>query len=112
MNEPAWDRHHPQVPVDDDGNMLHYPHYRNDKWEHLYPFYAEMKIDGMTSGRSAKYLNLRDQATGRTYPMFVSDIVAGINSGLLTIKDTVLYAWWGAAKKGANYGIKPVEGEL
>ena len=104
MRAPAWNRHKPMVPFDKSGNMLHYPDWQMTGFDFFYPFKGIMEIDGITSGRSAKYLTLKDTETGQTYPMFVSDLVefiqldGEVSGGKLT-------AIWGARKKGANYGI-------
>jgi hypothetical protein len=41
--------------------------------------------------------------------MFISDLVAGINNGTLTIEAGVLSGYWTGSKRGSNYGIKTVE---
>lgn len=105
MSAPAWNRHRPEVPFDKGGNMLHYPMYRDCTWDVLWPFDATMEVDGMMSGRSAKYLILKDVDTGKEYPMFVSDLIDFIQNGGI-VKDGRLTTKWMASKKGTNYGIR------
>lgn len=110
MRETAWSPRRPQVPVDDDGNWLAYPDWRCKTWEPVRPFYAQMTIAGMESGRSAKRVILKD-AEGKTYPMFVADLVKGIQNGTFEVHTQlegpgIIEAWWTAAKRGANYGIQ------
>lgn len=110
MNEPAWNAKAPQMPVDSNGNFIHYPSWNVASWETLHvPFWAVCEIDGMFSGRSAKYLILKDVGTGRTWPMFISDLVNSIQNNVVEVKDAKLKAYWFGSKKGANYGMKPVE---
>lgn len=108
----TWNPQLPEMPVGDNGDVLHYPERylmkNGGRWETWHnPWYGELRIDGMTNGRSAKYLNLVD-ANGRKYPMFISDLVAGINNGTLTIEAGVLSGYWTGSKRGSNYGIKTV----
>lgn len=104
-----WNAKQPKMPLDVDGNVMHYPRYGFDRWEEwLTPFHAVMEIAGTMSGRSAKYYILKDE-NGRTYPMFVSDLGKMIQQSTVEIKDAKLTGWWFGSKKGSNYGIKTVE---
>lgn len=112
---PDWNPHIPEMPVDKDGNWLNFPGYGQTGWEKVYqPFHAVMEIDGMRTGRSSKIVVLKDRATGKTYPMFVADLVKGIQTGAfeVTVGDDAdvgrITAWWTGSKRGANYGIKAV----
>lgn len=113
--EPTWNPHQPQMPVDKDGNWVSYPGWGTSSWETVYqPFHAVMEIDGMHTGRSAKNVILKDKATGKTYPMFVADLVSGIQKGTLQVQSNndgapgTITAWWTGSKRGTNYGIKAV----
>lgn len=112
MRTPTWDAKRPLVPVDKDGNWLHYPSYEHSDWEDVKPFWAVLRVDGLRTGRSAKYLILEDTVTNKQYPMFVSDLVKGIQQGALDVDgnggEGYLTALWTASKRGANYGIKAV----
>lgn len=108
--EPTWNPRRPQVPVDANGNWLAYPDWKHTGWEPVRPFYARMTIDGMETGRSAKRVILKDEK-GRKYPMFVADLVKGIQKGTFEVHTTldgsgIIEAWWTASKRGANYGIQ------
>ncbi|QNJ56923.1 hypothetical protein SEA_REINDEER_132 [Mycobacterium phage Reindeer] len=110
-----------EAPFDQNGNMISYPGeitgwewYLDDEGNQRYrairaemtpmePFYGEMRVVGIETGRSAKRLVLEDINTGKTYPLFVADIVK-----LLQDAGTVLTGTWGASKRGQNYGIKRV----
>lgn len=109
----TWNPHIPEVPVDDNGNWLSYPSYLHKGWETVpQPFYAEFEIDGMHVGRSAKNVILKDVNTGKTYPMFIADLVKGIQNGDFTIEQHAgtgrISGWWTGSKRGANYGIKAI----
>lgn len=105
----TWNPRRPMVPVDKDGNWLAYPDFRTASWEAVRPFFAQLTIDGMETGRSAKRVIFKD-ANGKKYPMFVADLVKGIQKGTFAITPTdgggVVSAWWTATKRGANYGIQ------
>jgi hypothetical protein len=112
MRSPDWNPKAPEMPVDNKGNVLHYPASYHMKdgggwvtWQ--MPWYAELILDGSTSGRSAKYLNLVDD-DGKNYPMFVTDLVQGIQKGTLEVSGGKFKGWWTGSKRGANYGIKTV----
>lgn len=86
-----------------------YPGWDQGGWEAVKPFYARMTIDGMETGRSAKRVILVDE-NGRKYPMFVADLVKGIQKGTFEVHTTldgegIIEAWWTASKRGSNYGI-------
>lgn len=109
-----WNPKLPEMPVDKDGNWVSYPVY-NGQWEVVHqPFHAVMEIEGIHSGRSAKNVILKDVATGKTYPMFVVDLVNGIQKGTLNVTSDGqgtpgnIIATWTGSKRGANYGIKAV----
>jgi len=106
MMSPEWDAKNPRVPVDKDGNWQAFPmHYNTDRWVNVLPWVSRMTIDGMRTGRSSKVVVLKDDA-GVTYPMFVADLVKGIQEGTLNIDKGTITAVWTASKRGANYGIK------
>lgn len=113
-SDPEWNPHQPQVPVDENGNWLSYPDYFCKGWTRVYPFHAVMVIDGMRTGRSSKVVVLKDTATDKRYPMFVADLVKGVQQGTLGVSFDEgegvgkISAWWTASKKGANYGIKSI----
>lgn len=109
----VWNPRRPEVPVDKNGNWMAYPGWDQEGWEPVRPFYATMTIDGMESGRSAKRVILKDD-NGRKYPMFVADLVKGIQKGTLEVATSLdgeglVIAWWTASKRGANYGIAPTK---
>lgn len=117
-HEPEWNPRQPQMPVDADGNWISYPGYGQKGWETVHqPFHAVMEIDGMRTGRSSKVVVLRDINTDKSYPMFVADLVRGIQSGLLGVEfddgsgTGKINAWWTGSKRGANYGIKAVRND-
>ncbi|QUU29314.1 hypothetical protein SEA_DIMINIMUS_130 [Mycobacterium phage Diminimus] len=111
-----------EAPFDHEGNMVSYPddlvgweRYTDDDGNERHrairptmlpvePFYDEFEIVGIELGRSAKRLVLKSRHTGKTYPLFVADIVK-----LLQDNGTVLKGTWGVAKRGQNYGIKQIE---
>lgn len=113
MSEPKWNPNKPTMPVDQNGNWINYPGYGQHGWETVeYPFYAEFVIDGMQTGRSSKIVILKDISSGKTYPMFVADLVKGVQRGDFTLEQRKdggrLIGYWTGSKRGANYGIKAV----
>lgn len=112
MNEPVWNPKRPQMPLDKNGNWQNYGGYACG-WETVHqPFYAEFEVDGMRTGRSSKIVVLRDRNTGRSYPMFVADLVKGIQHGDFEVSGGdggTISGWWTGSKRGANYGIKAVK---
>lgn len=104
-----WDAKNPSVPVDEDGNWLHYPDYCLAQWQTVTPFFDALEVAGMQTGRSSKIVILKDPISGKTYPMFVADLVKGIIEKSLTIRDGKIAAIWTASKRGKNYGIKTVK---
>lgn len=110
--EPEWKASKPQMPTDANGNWLNYP-YVTSLWETVeHPFYAEFEIDGMRTGRSSKIVVLKDRKTDKTYPMFVADLVKGIQHGHFTVAGAVISGYWTGSKRGANYGIKAVHVDI
>jgi hypothetical protein len=106
---PVWDAKNPKVPVDQHGNWLSYPTYQHTHWETVQPFFAVLEMDGMQTGRSSKLFILKDVETGKEYPMFVADLMRGIQDKALRVHDGKLSAMWTASKRGANYGIKALK---
>jgi 5-methylthioribose kinase len=106
------------APFDEDGNMVSWPQdhlepYEDSEGRRRYrcipaeltpvePFHAEMAVVGMETGRSAKRIVLKDINTGKTYPLFVADIVKLLQGTLLT-------GTWEACKRGKNYGVRKVK---
>lgn len=113
VSNPEWNPHRPQMPVDKDGNWISYPGYGHLGWQEIIePFYAEFVIDGMRTGRSSKVVILKDVKSGFSAPMFVADLVKGIQNGEFTVEQRAdggrIIGWWTGSKRGANYGIKAV----
>lgn len=111
---PQWSAEYPQVPVDKGGNWLSYPGYGQSDWaEVAEPFYAEFIIDGMRTGRSSKVVILKDIKNGFTAPMFIADLVKGVQNGEFAVEQRDdggrLIGWWTVSKRGANYGIKAAQ---
>lgn len=108
MSDPVWDANNPQVPVDKNGNWLSYPGWGQDGWQPVEPWFDVLEVDGMETGRSSKLVILKD-AEGHRYPMFVADLVRGIQEKSLRVHDGKVSAIWTASKRGKNYGIKAVK---
>lgn len=84
--------------------MLHYP-YGNCEWRENDTFLATLQLqEGVSSGRSAKYVWWKDVATELKYPMFVTDIVDLILHSTVFNGETTTF--WRAQKRGQNYGIR------
>lgn len=106
-NPGNWTAENPYIPLDKDGNWMHYPRYGHSTWLRVKPFYAEFRVEGMGSGRSAKCLLLKRTDDGITATMFISDVVDFLRRG--TVSDGVLAGYWTIAKRGTNYGVKLVK---
>jgi len=104
----SWNPKAPEVPVDIDGNWLSYPDYNHKGWLTVTPFHATLTVDSMRTGRSSKVIILTDD-NDRRYPMFVADLVKGIQDGTLDVAAGALTATWTASKRGANYGIRSIK---
>lgn len=111
-NNKTWNPDAPEVPVDKDGNWLNYPDWTTDSWVPVSPFYAELLVSHMESGRSSKTVVLKDITNNKRYPMFVADFVKGIQEDLFAVSHDLdggkLNAYWTACKRGQNYGIRAV----
>lgn len=104
-----------RYPVDDDGNLLHYPHevhgYRPERqvWRSNEAFEATLTMISMTRGRSAAYL-LWKASDGRVFPMFLSDLV-DVLAGKV-IDHGVVHGVWQVRKAGHNYGLALVSSQV
>ena len=114
----TWNAKRPEVPVDRDGNWLHYPQrqyaYVDGKytsfdieWKVVEPFWAHLEVVTLNTGRSAKYVTVKDVDRRITYPMFVSDLIDVIRYA--KVENGRISALWTASKRGQNYGIKVVK---
>lgn len=119
MTTPKWNAKHPAMPVDTNGNWLHDGggYVRSENGRFVYgdpdwfivqePFEASLEIDGLNTGRSAKYATVRNIESGITYPMFVSDLLDVVRYG--EVSDGRMRGRWTGTKRGQNYGIKIVK---
>ncbi len=101
-----------RVPFSERGDLLHWvspttgqDYGHTTDWRDNEPFTAAMTVGQMYAGRSAKYVDLVDEA-GHRYPMFVTDLldVLATEHGLQgnrTGEQT-----WMVGKRGQNYGLK------
>lgn len=99
-------------PVSANGGLLHYP---RQEWNGVRyvdgptlpndPFHATLRLTGMESGRSAKYVMWAavSETDGRTWPMFVADLLDLLQHG--TVTGGVASGRWQVRKRGANYGL-------
>lgn len=103
-----WNPKRPTVPVDAKGNWLHYPSwYEQNATALVEPFDAVLEVVQMNTGRSAKYVTLRNVETNITYPMFVSDLLDVVRYG--EVSKGRMTGRWTVSKRGQNYGIKIVK---
>lgn len=113
-----------RAPFDDRGNLMHYPSDQTDwtgagrqddgtyippriyppDWRDNKPFQATLRLDGTRRGRSAAYFMWHD-TEGHTYPMFISDLDALIQSGAV-IAGNCIAGLWMVSKRGKNFGIR------
>jgi hypothetical protein len=100
QDEPVWDDTCGRQP---DGSWKAPPRIPPD-WRPNTPFLATLTLEGMIRGRSAAYFDWHDE-DGRSYPMFLTDLVDLMKSAHV-VQCGVVTAWWMAAKRGQNYGIR------
>lgn len=103
------------APYSKSGSLLHYtsqstgvdtPHNEEGwgfgvRWHPNEPFTETLTLGGVTSGMSAKYVTWRAE-DGRTFPMFVSDLVDFIHRIQAEVNKGTVTARWMVAKRGAN----------
>ena len=99
-----------EAPYDSRGNLLHYADDRpwagrreDCDWRPNEPMELRLTIDGVTSGRSAKYVTWI-AANGTRYPMFVSDIVEMFRDGI-TVTAGQVQGIFRVRKRGQNFGL-------
>lgn len=101
-----------KVPFDDKGNLLHYATERygpsGDNWLDNQPFQAELEIDSMRSGRSAKYVIWKDRFSDRRFPMFLVDLLELIKLATVSQGRTPNLTWV-VRKRGQNFGLALLE---
>jgi hypothetical protein len=84
--------------------MEHWPSV-NCEWRENDTFLATMQLqEGVSSGRSAKYVWWKNVDTGALYPMFVTDIVDLVLRS--TLHNGEVTTFWRAQKRGQNYGLR------
>lgn len=99
-----------EVPLTENGSLMHYApansssFYTLHEWCEPFEFEATLQLDYTISGRSAKYV-MWSAEDGRTFPMFVTDLIDLIK-GSDNLLDGKVTAVWYTGKRGANYGIK------
>jgi len=108
-----------RIPFDTSDNQLHYagrePPANPDPddvdkdvtWKKNCQFHDTLKVEGMYSGQTAKYLRVVSTTTGHHYTMFVRDVIdvllhATVDKGEMT-------ATWTFTKRGANFGVAVLE---
>lgn len=72
-------------------------------WEPNKSFGATLTLQTSQRGRSAAYFMWLDNTTGKTYPMFMADMLDLILQK--TIVKGVVVGLWQVRKRGQNYGI-------
>lgn len=95
------------------GNLLHYPergwrydgetwHSTDPEWRENEPFEAELALNDMRSGRSAKYVLWHDKE-GHEFPMFVVDLLDLLKGNV--VRYGVVDGRFAVRKRGQNYGL-------
>jgi hypothetical protein len=96
-----------EAPYDARGNLIHFPADRwpdqPAQWRPNEPFTADLRVDTVQSGRSAKYLIWLDE-DDRRFPMFVADAVDVMRFASVTGGRTGPRRWI-VRKRGRNYGV-------
>lgn len=116
-----------EAPYDREGNLCHHhtdgQYYVPDpdapgrttlagpEWLPIVPFSATLNYDGYGRGRSAAYLYWRATATQIRYPMFMTDLDAILQAGVMLPGRGLsarLAGQFTIIKRGQNYGITRV----
>lgn len=104
-----------EAPYNARGNLLHYPldvpYGQEAEWRPIEPFTAALTYDGYGRGRSAVYFHWKHLDTGARYPMFLTDMDALLNAGL--VQGHLVTGRFTVVKRGKNYGLTylgPAEG--
>lgn len=115
-----------EAPYTESGSLMHFPESRMDyseavrldvghgwkvpprevgpDWRPNVPFAATLRLVDTRRGRSAAYFIWYDE-TGAEFPMFITDMLALVQSGVAIAGGTVSTRWM-VTKRGANYGIR------
>lgn len=97
-----------RIPFNPNGSLMHFPGYNgggaNIEWRDNYEFEATLRLDGMRRGRSAKYIEWKDNKGDAIYPMFIADLLDLMKHG--SISGGVAVGRWTFTKRGQNYGIR------
>jgi hypothetical protein len=118
MDEACWTKTKKLAPFNKKtGSLLSYYSYPPN--EELLPadkpFPATLLCHDFDKGwRSAHRVIWLDEATGKTYPMFVGKFLELVKRHTDTTLPTFprVTGWWGYCKRGANYGIEFIGEEL
>jgi hypothetical protein len=95
-----------KAPYTKNGSLLHWVPRDHNVWYPNDPFHAALKVQGMKSGYSAKYLILSspNSEDTREFPMFVTDLADAV-ANIPEIRNGIMVARWIVRKRGANYGV-------
>lgn len=116
-----------EVPYSSDGSLMHFPESTWDyseavrveeghgwkvpprevgaEWRRNDPFTATLWLVETRRGRSAAYFIWR-AGDGREYPMFISDMLQLVKSGVTIRPGGAVSTRWVVTKRGSNYGIR------
>jgi hypothetical protein len=95
-----------KAPYTKNGSLSHWVSSTHDVWYPNEPFHAALRVFGMKSGYSAKYVMLQTPNSDdlRTFPMFVTDLIDAVAS-LPLIENGIMQGRWIVRKRGQNYGV-------
>ncbi|MEU6362236.1 hypothetical protein [Streptomyces albidoflavus] len=95
-----------KAPFTERGALMDYVGYgATPEWRDNTPFRATLTVEGIERGRSAARFIWKD-SEARTFPMFMTDMVALLKATPNVDRGTV-DGWWMVQKRGQNYGIRP-----
>lgn len=120
-----------EAPYTENGDLMHFPENSYDysdavrletgygwevpprtvtpDWRPNVPFAKTLRLVETRRGRSAAYFIWHDE-DGREFPMFISDMLGLVQSGVAIAGGTVTTRWM-VTKRGANYGIRHAAAE-
>ena len=116
-----------EAPYSKDGSLMHFPESTWDyseavraeeghgwkvpprevgpDWRPNDPFTGTLRLAETRRGRSAAYF-IWHSDDGREFPMFISDMLLLVQSGVTIRPGGMVSTRWMVTKRGANYGIR------
>ena len=110
-------------PIAPDGSIPHYAsHWEIERGvytlsDDMTPFKGAMRLEGYSRGRSAAYFDVKNEMTGATYTIFMTDMMDilerhSVQQGRIIHRGGSYFNFtlmWVPTKRGDSYGVKIYE---